>query len=1126
MPYIECVNHDSDKTIKLLIDTGANKNLIKPGLLPKFKETTETKIKNITGCHVINRKGKYNLLGHGIPPQIYYEIQFHDFFEGLLGSEFLAKTNSEINYSKGTITISGIEISFKKFYPCKSKTFNHIITIPTKNNGDWFVPKFSKLINGIKICPGLYRASNNKTTVLLSTASKQPPDICSELELNVNNFETITPIPISSENALDLNTINDLIRTEHLSKFEKRKLLETLLEHQHVLLKEDEKLTATVGIKHKIITKDDEPVYTKSYRYPHHFKKDVEQQIKEMLDNGIIRNSTSPYSSPIWVVPKKSDASGKRKIRVVIDYRKLNEKTVNDKFPIPQIEEILDSLGKSVYFTTLDLKSGFHQIEMDPKHREKTAFSTSQGHFEFLRMPFGLKNAPATFQRAMNHILADYIGTICYVYLDDIIIIGYNLQNHLENISKVLKRLSDFNLKIQLDKCEFLRTETEFLGHVITPNGIKPDPSKITKVIEWKLPTSQKEIKQFLGLTGYYRRFIKDYSKITKPLSRYLKKGTSVQVDNTEYQEAFKNLKEIMTSDQILAYPDFELPFILTTDASNYALGAVLSQVKDNMEKPIAFASRTLNKAEINYSTTEKEALAIIWAVEKFKPYLYGNKFKLITDHKPLTFIQSATKNAKVLRWRLELANYDFEISYKPGKTNVVADALSRKVEDVELNLNTTEENIPDQEDDETIHSAESSQDFFIHFTERPINCYRNQIVFRQTHFGSILTEHPFRNFRRITICAPNHDFDSITNHLKTFTDGKQTAILAPENMLQLIQDVYRANFSESNCHFVITQNYVEDVALETRQDLIVKKEHERAHRGISEVENQIRRSYFFPKMAAKIRQFINSCPICAHHKYERKPYNIKISPRPIESGPFQRVHMDIFGMDKHYYLSLICAFSKHLQLIEINSRNITDIKTALSQYFRTFRPPTKIVCDHEAAFTSVQFQDFLANVGTIIEFASSSESNGQVEKTHSTIIELYNTNKHKFNNSSPEIVQIITSLYNDTVHSATSFTPNEVIFNQGNNLDPHNIAETANKIFEKVSDNLQKAALKMQKYNTNKEDPPQINEDTNVYIKKGTRKKLDPRFTTAKCLQNNDKTIKIPRNVKRNKNKLKRIRK
>lgn len=461
-----------------------------------------------------------------------------------------------------------------------------------------------------------------------------------------------------------------------------------------MLLKQNEKLSATTAIKHKIITKDETPVYTKTYRYPHHYKRDVENHIQELLDSGIVKHSSSPYSSPIWVVPKKADASGTRKIRVVIDYRKLNDKTTNDKFPIPQIEEILDNLGKSIYFTTLDLKSGFHQIPLDKNSQEKTAFSTDQGHFEFTRMPFGLKNGPATFQRVMNNVLHGLIGRICYVYLDDIIIIGFNLENHIENLREVLQRLAQFNLKIQLDKCEFLKRETEFLGHTITQAGVKPNPDKVEKILEWPIPSSQKQIKQFLGLAGYYRRFIQDYSKIAKPMTKFLRKGAIVNTSDPEFLKAFETLKQIISTDQILAYPDFSQPFILTTDASEYALGAVLSQIHEKVERPIAFASRTLNETEGRYATNEKEALAIIWAVKKYQPYLYGNRFTLVTDHKPLTFIKTSEKNSKILRWRLELENFDYDVIYKQGKANLVADALSRFPLDETLKEPTNELNL------------------------------------------------------------------------------------------------------------------------------------------------------------------------------------------------------------------------------------------------------------------------------------------------------------------------------------------------------------------------------------------------------------------------------------------------
>lgn len=479
------------------------------------------------------------------------------------------------------------------------------------------------------------------------------------------------------------------------------------------------------------------------------------------------------------------------------------------------------------------------------------------------------------------------------------------------------------------------------------------------------------------------------------------------------------------------------------------------------------------------------------------------------------------------------MENYEYDVIYKTGKTNVVADALSRKIDinanELEIDENSdaasVENNSPSSSAD-TVHSANTSDDHFMHFTERPINNYRNQIVFRITSFNSILTENIFPNFKRITICSDHYDNENITNFLKEYTDGRQSAIHAPECLFQLIQEVYREHFSNSKSHFVITQNMVEDVISEIRQDAIIRKEHERAHRGISEVENQIKRSYFFPKMVPKIRNLINSCTICSQHKYERKPYNIKISPRPIETAPFERIHMDIFGIDKHYYLSLICAFSKHLQLIEILSRNVTDIQKALTQYFGNFKTPKTIICDHEASFTSIQLQTFLANLGTKIEFASSSESNGQIEKTHSTIIELFNTNKHKFPDlSSPEIIGIITCLYNESIHSATSFTPNEIIFNQQNLINPSEISVNANKVFTKVQEKLSEAKNRMKKYNNSKEDPPTIEVGDDVYVRKTTRKKLDPRFSKSKCSQNNERTVKIgPRNVKRNKNKLKRI--
>lgn len=258
----------------------------------------------------------------------------------------------------------------------------------------------------------------------------------------------------------------------------KSALIKTLKPFRDVFFSDDDKLTFTHEVKHSINTTDEKAIHQKTYKYPYHLREEVSSQIKKMLDNGIIQESSSQWTSPIWVVPKKLDNSGKRKYRIVVDYRKLNEKTPADRYPIPEVSEILDRLGKAQYFTVLDLASGFHQIEVDPKDVPKTAFNVDHGKYEFVRMPFGLKNAPATFQRLMDSVLRKHLGIRCFVYMDDIIIYSINLQTHLSDIQKVLQTLREANLKVQCDKSEFLRKEVEFLGHLVTVDGVRPNLKK------------------------------------------------------------------------------------------------------------------------------------------------------------------------------------------------------------------------------------------------------------------------------------------------------------------------------------------------------------------------------------------------------------------------------------------------------------------------------------------------------------------------------------------------------------------------------------------------------------------------------------------------------------------------
>lgn len=339
----------------------------------------------------------------------------------------------------------------------------------------------------------------------------------------------------------------------------------------------------------------------------------------------------SPYNSPLLIVPKKGI---KDKWRLVVDYRQLNKKLHEDRFPLPRLEDILDRLGRARYFSTIDLMSSFHQIELEPESRPLTAFSTQKGHFQFTRLPFGLKIATNSFQRMLNIALSG-LETKAFLYVDDIIIFGCSIRHHNNNLVHIFQKLREYNLKINPSKCNFLQTQVTYLGHLITSEGIRTDPSKNESIKKYPAPSNADETRCFVAFCNYYRRFIKNFADLAKPLNNLLKKNTAF-VWSIDCEKSFKLLKEKLISAPILQYPDLSKPFIVTTDASAFALGAVLSQGEVGTDLPVCYASRSLNKSELNKPVIEKELLGIYWAITYFRPYLYGQKFFVYTGHRPV----------------------------------------------------------------------------------------------------------------------------------------------------------------------------------------------------------------------------------------------------------------------------------------------------------------------------------------------------------------------------------------------------------------------------------------------------------------------------------------------------------
>jgi hypothetical protein len=460
-----------------------------------------------------------------------------------------------------------------------------------------------------------------------------------------------------------------------IEKEQEEKLRKLIGKYKEICAISDTKLGKTNVVKHTINTGNHEPINQKQYRVKNMEKKKmIKEEVEKMLRDKIIQKSQGPWASPIVIVDKKDGSK-----RFCVDYRKINAITKTDAHPLPRIDDMLEQFREASWFSSIDLASGYWQIEMDEEDKEKTAFTCHIGLFEFNVMPFGLKNAPPTFQRMMNEILREWLDDFVVVYIDDIMIYSKTFEEHLKHIEKILKKLKEVNLMLKLKKCKWCEQNIEFLGHIVGKEGLKPDPRKIEKVKQIKEPTTVTEVRSFLGLVGYYRRFIEDFSKIARPLHELTKKNVKFKWEE-KHQKAFEKLKEKLIEYPILGFPDYEKEFVLMTDASKEGLGAILSQ-KNNEGKEIviAYGSKSLLPAEKNYPITDMECLAIVWGIKHFHEYLIGRKFKIITDHSALVTLQTAKiPKGRRGKWMMELQQYDFKIEHRPGKSNGNADALSR----------------------------------------------------------------------------------------------------------------------------------------------------------------------------------------------------------------------------------------------------------------------------------------------------------------------------------------------------------------------------------------------------------------------------------------------------------------
>ena len=506
---------------------------------------------------------------------------------------------------------------------------------------------------------------------------------------------------VVSENTENIQTINrfELIKSEinlsHLDDSKSKDILNLIEEFSNIFHLKSEKLTVTNTIVHEIPTLMDKPVFVKPYRIPTVLTDECNKILKELIKNDCITPSTSSYNSPMFLIPKKDylpnndliENKEHKKIqpqRLVIDYRLLNKQTEVQKYPSPNIDEILHSIGKSKYYTCVDCTQSFHQILIAPQDRHKTAFSTPYGKWEWKKMPFGLSGAPITFQKLMDTILCGLQGLELFCYMDDIVVHSETFAQHLYKLRKLFEILRKHNIKLQPGKTQFFKSELNFLGFIINENGYKVDARKICAVKNFKQPVKMVQVQSFLGLTNYFRKFIPKYSDIIEPLINLTRKNVQFKW-NEKCESSFEQLKNVLISEPILTFPDMTLPYIVQCDASNYAIGGILMQYVDGKNKVIAYGSRVLSLTEKNYSIYDREALAVYYCIcEVFKPYIYNKSVIVQSDQQALITLMNAQlgKNTpRITRWKIELQSVvpDLKIVHIAGKLNL-SDVLSRIV--------------------------------------------------------------------------------------------------------------------------------------------------------------------------------------------------------------------------------------------------------------------------------------------------------------------------------------------------------------------------------------------------------------------------------------------------------------
>lgn len=830
------------------------------------------------------------------------------------------------------------------------------------------------------LLPGEYQMTNGVCRVLIQSLSSQI------IHFNKDSLISRARTTLSQDRVLDVLRINtDLVNEvqgdsikigEGLTDSEKDKCRALLLKYKGCFSTGLHDLGFTSVAEMEINLTDSSPVVYRPYRLSHSERAYVQGLVEEMVEHGIVRESSSPYASPIVLVQKKSGDK-----RLCVDYRALNRRTKRDHYPLPRIEDLLDQLSGQSLFTTLDLASGYHQIAIAEASKEKTAFVTPEGQYEYNRMPFGLANAPAVFQRVIHKILNKTKVPFVIIYMDDILIPSRTFDEGLQRLDQVLSLLANAGLTLKMEKCNFFQDKIVFLGFEIDKHGIRPGEQKTQAVSKFPTPRNQSDVRRFLGLAGFFRRFVKDFALLARPLTNLLRKDTAWHWADSQ-QNAFDTLKRLLVERPILALYDHKAETQLHTDASKFGLGGILMQKSGNNPwRPVSYYSRQTSPDEQKLHSFELETLAVINALNKFRTYLLGIKFTIVSDCNALR--STFTKRdliPRISRWWIQFLEYDCSIEYRPGEKMAHVDALSRGA-------------IVDQQE--------------------PI------------HVLDIL------NVSVDDWISTVQSADEEVRRIKEIVQDPETSKIAAIHKEYQVKNgrVYRV-IEDGSLRWLVPRG--------VRWQVLKTNHNDVGHFGFEKTLQRIKSMFWFPKMRKFIRKYVSACLECAHHKIPSGAKEGTLHPIPKVDVPLHTIHADHLGpfpRSKHgnvYILVIVDSFTKYVYLSAVRSTKSKASIKVFQTYFSLFGSPSRLITDRGTSFTSKRFKTFVQSVGVkhILNSVATPRANGQVERYNRTILASLGSMTHGkscdiWDTFLPDVQLGI----NTSIHDVTKRSPTELLF-------------------------------------------------------------------------------------------------